>query len=261
MTLPRVMGDSPPDRAQFSFDGSILVEMYDLMFHDGNDVKPFSSMADAGSEDLNQRNAARRFAGIAADHRTANETSAVTTFPVITDSPVEYDCESSTFEVGDLVGPDETATADGLEDQKVKKVTDVASAIGLVTKRYGSATTRVEFRLLSRVLPNAVITPPNVLGGRGVNSETLTGAKTLTLADARIQVLDPGGAGRTITMPAEADSQGEAYIIHNAADAAEVLTIKDDAATPATICTPTQNESAILFCDGTTWRGIVGANN
>ena len=57
----------------------------------------------------------------------------------------------------------------------------------------------------------------------------------------------------------KAASAGLDFYIHNAADAAEVLTIKEDGGT--TICTPTQNETAYVYCDGTTWRGLVGANN
>ncbi|MBC8875135.1 MAG: hypothetical protein H8E44_37415 [Planctomycetes bacterium] len=95
-----------------------------------------------------------------------------------------------------------------------------------------------------------------------VNTETLTGNKTLTLDDKQVQALDPGGAGRTISLPvANDESKGASFFIKNTADAAEVLTIKDQAATPATICTPTQSESAIVFCDGTNWHGLVGANN
>lgn len=87
-------------------------------------------------------------------------------------------------------------------------------------------------------------------------TRTLTGNLTLTAEAPTLQFMDPGGAGRTITLPAEADSEGLTFIISNEADAAEVLTIQDDGTN--TIVTPTQNEAAILFCDGTTWSGLVG---
>ena len=90
-------------------------------------------------------------------------------------------------------------------------------------------------------------------------TETLAAGKTLTKDSPSLQFLDPGGAGRTIVLPAEADSKGLVFFISNEADAAEILTINDDAA--ATIVTPTQNEAAILFCDGTTWSGLVGATS
>ncbi len=91
--------------------------------------------------------------------------------------------------------------------------------------------------------------------------ETLSGNRTMTTAEAdeqNIWAFDPGGGARTLTLPAEADCTGYVLFIANTADAAEILTIQDD--TPATVCTPTQNESAIVWCDGTAWHGLVGAD-
>jgi hypothetical protein len=90
-------------------------------------------------------------------------------------------------------------------------------------------------------------------------SETLTGNKTLTVNDKQTQKLDPGGAGRDVTLPAEEYSVGLSFLIKNTADAAEILTIKNDSGD--TICTPTQNESAIVFCNGVEWLGLVCAHN
>ena len=86
--------------------------------------------------------------------------------------------------------------------------------------------------------------------------ETLTGHRTLTIAEVRESNMfsfDPGGAGRNLVLPAEADCAGQWLFISNEADAAEVLTIQDD--TPATVCTPTQNEHAVIWCDGVRWMG------
>ena len=91
--------------------------------------------------------------------------------------------------------------------------------------------------------------------------ETLSGNRTLTTAEtdeSTIWSFDPGGAGRNLVLPAEADNAGKILFISNEADGAEVLTIQDD--TPATVCTPTQNEAAIVFCDGVSWFGLVGAS-
>ena len=90
------------------------------------------------------------------------------------------------------------------------------------------------------------------------NTETLSGNKTLTATDARIQSLDPDGA-RDITLPAEEGAAGLDFIVNNTADGAEVMTIKND--NGDTIATPGQNEAAWVFCDGASWFGIVGANN
>ena len=90
--------------------------------------------------------------------------------------------------------------------------------------------------------------------------ETLAADRVITAAEIeRYQffTFDPGGGARNLDLPAEASSRGAVLYVANAADAAEVITIRDDAA--ATICTPTQGETAVVFCDGTSWRGLVGA--
>ncbi len=95
----------------------------------------------------------------------------------------------------------------------------------------------------------------------GVNVLEVLGAnRTLTQAevdDNNVFTFDPGGSARNLVLPAEADCAGIVLFIHNASDNTEVITIQDDS--PATVCTPTENESAIVFCDGVSWRGSVGA--
>lgn len=148
---PRIISPDIPTRVGFAFDGSIAVEVGDLMFHDSNDAKPASSLAWDTDEATTQGNFAPKFAGVAMDTRTANETDAVEEFPVATDVVVEMDCASSTFEIGDKVTPDANSGGDGLENQKLVKTTAQAAAIGYAVKRYGSATTRVMVRLISSV--------------------------------------------------------------------------------------------------------------
>jgi hypothetical protein len=85
---------------------------------------------------------------------------------------------------------------------------------------------------------------------------TLAADRTLTIAEireAQIWNIDPGGAARNLVLPAVGVSAGLFLFIANKADAAEVITIQDAAA--ATVCTPTQNESAVVWCDGVTWDG------
>lgn len=150
----RFISEGPIQEAQFAFDGTIAVAVGDLMFHDTNDVKPASSQADGGSEALNQAAFAPLFAGLARDARTVSETTAVTAFPVATDVVVEMPCASDTYEVGDRVTVLESAGGIALENQKLTKTTDETLAIGYALKRYGSATTTVLVRLVSRVLPH-----------------------------------------------------------------------------------------------------------
>lgn len=91
-------------------------------------------------------------------------------------------------------------------------------------------------------------------------AETLAAHRTITQAEIEQYTtfaFDPGGAARNVILPAEAACAGYMVFIVNTADAAEVITVQDD--TPATVGTPTQAEGIICWCDGTTWRGLVGA--
>ena len=83
-------------------------------------------------------------------------------------------------------------------------------------------------------------------------TKTLSGAFSLTSSYGSIVKLDPGGAGRTVTLDAEASASGMIRLIINAADAAEDLTVKDDATN--TIGTVSQNEMALFYCDGSAWN-------
>lgn len=96
----------------------------------------------------------------------------------------------------------------------------------------------------------------------GAAAETLTGARTITrkeLDRSQAFFFDPGGAGRNVDLPPVGECKGVWVWISNRADAAEVLTIRDSAG--ATICTPTQNEDAILVCNGAIWGAIAGARS
>ncbi len=180
--MTRILEEGALTRQQFAFDGSIDVDVYDLMYHDGDDVKPFSSLADQLTEEANQQYAAERFAGLAMKTLTTEQTAADANFSVATDCVVSMTCASATFEKGDFVGPCEDSGADGLENQKVKKVDDFNLAIGVVTKRYASATTTVEFRAMSRVVPHAILNPNASNGFTKVTTANATDTATLTAA-------------------------------------------------------------------------------
>jgi len=151
MSTPRAFAWD--DQIHFAYDGGIEVELYDLLFHDTDDIKPASSQADAGAEALNQQNFAAAFAGVALEAKPA-AAAADTHYPVAAQFTGEFDCASATWEVGDLVAVVEAASGTELEDQKLVKTADAASAIGYCIRREAAATTRVRVRLLSRVAPN-----------------------------------------------------------------------------------------------------------
>lgn len=87
------------------------------------------------------------------------------------------------------------------------------------------------------------------------NRQTLSGDLTLSATDAMVQNIDPGGANRTITLPAEAN--GLVFVIGNRADAAEDLTVQDDSST--TIATVNQDDVGYFVSDGTGWIAFAAA--
>ena len=251
--------DNSESRAHAPFNGSIAVSVYDLMFYDGDDIKPAASMTDQGSEVLNQLYFAKRFAGLALDGRLVTDTAVSTRFPFAPIIVATIDCTSSTFVRGDLVSPKESAGGVALENAAVVKNANIYSAIGRVVEDYPSATTRVKVEFCSaysRQL-SAVQLQKGPLCLPPATVETMTGAGVLTVNSSRLQVLDPDGA-RDLTMPAEALSFGDSFVIKNVASGAEDITIKDDA--PATVGVISQGETGVVYCDGTTWRMFVCAS-
>jgi hypothetical protein len=92
----------------------------------------------------------------------------------------------------------------------------------------------------------------------GRNTETLAAGKTLVEKDPPLQFLDNGGAVRTVTLPAEAVSEGLFFFIANTGGGAFAITVEDDAT--GLVASLAQNEHAVCFCDGTTWLGLVGTS-
>ncbi len=88
--------------------------------------------------------------------------------------------------------------------------------------------------------------------GDGVAVTTATGTVTLTWRDESIQNIDPGGAGRDVALPTpDENHKGCFFVIYNAADAAETLTVKSGV---STIVALGQGESALVACTATAWK-------
>ena len=282
MTAVRITNAEVATQRQFLFPGSIVAVSGDLLWYDGDEVRPTVTrnntlaqtasaalFTDLGTEAKNQQNFARNFAGVAKDSRGILDPlpagGSVAYFPVATDVEVEMDCVSSTWEEKDLVAACEyTAGAlagIALEPQKLKKTTDVACAIGYCTQREANAVTRVKARLISRVCGHAPSAYLQTLAGCGVAvAETLGADRVLVATDPRHLTLDPGGQARNVDLPVVSTWPGETFIIDNSADGAEVITVRLTGG-GTTVVTPTQNEKAIVWNDGTNCYGIVGARN
>jgi len=80
--------------------------------------------------------------------------------------------------------------------------------------------------------------------------QTLGGTFTMDADMPHILFLDPGGADRTVLLPAETD--GLWYVIVGTGDADETLTVKEDSNT-TTIGTVGRGGVNMFWCNGTTW--------
>src|SRR5687768_8393865 len=88
------------------------------------------------------------------------------------------------------------------------------------------------------------ITTRTALKG-GWRSATMTGDETLTVKSSQFQRLDPGGADRTVTLPSVGTDDGYFFVVANAADAAETITVED--ADASTVVEINQGEIAIVY--------------
>lgn len=85
--------------------------------------------------------------------------------------------------------------------------------------------------------------------GNGYYAATLTGAYTVVLDNGLAQFLDPGGAGRAVTLPSASSYTNVMALFVNTADAAEALTFNDASTTVVS-----QGEAAIFISDGSNWQ-------
>jgi hypothetical protein len=139
-------GDTQP--VMLPVDATTVVEIGDLMYLETDDARPASSQADQLTEAANQELFHDKFAGVAMQASRNGDTQPIR---VATAGVFEFDCLSATFEVGKLIGVDETAAGTALEKQVVAPVATANLAIGRCAKRVNPAATRVLVDVVSTV--------------------------------------------------------------------------------------------------------------
>jgi hypothetical protein len=148
-------GDTNP--VMLPVDSATVIEIGDMVFLDVDDAKPASSLADQGTESGNQQLFHDGFAGVAMQ---ASPSGATQPIRVATSGVFEFDCLSTTLEVGDLMSSDENVAGTALLNQTVAEVSAANAAIGRCAKRLNPAGTKVLVDIVSSVLrggPQAVL--------------------------------------------------------------------------------------------------------
>lgn len=109
-------------------------------------------------------------------------------------------------------------------------------------------------RITDAVIENSKF--ENGMKMRTVN-KTVGANITLLATDPTVQVLTITGAHRDVTLPAfSAANEGLTFIICNIAASALNAVVKSAS---NTILTVGQGKTGIFVCDGTEWRGMLGA--
>ena len=129
-------------------DSATVIEIGDMVYLDVDDARPASSQADQGTEVANQQLFHDNFAGVAMQASPSGSTAPIR---VATTGVFEFDCLSTTLEVGDLMASDENGAGTALLNQTVVKVTNANAAIGRCAKRLNPAGTRVLVDVVSSV--------------------------------------------------------------------------------------------------------------
>lgn len=145
-------------------DGTVAISKGDLLYMSGGVVYPISNLSDSGSKLQNQRAAVGVFIGIAGRAKAADSTT--TNIPVYTGGVFEFAATSATYNVGDLVGPQGTGSANavGVSNTDLEAVASANAAIGKVVKKATSAT-----RVQVIISPTALERPSDLftLAGSG----------------------------------------------------------------------------------------------
>jgi hypothetical protein len=144
-------GDTNPVVA--AVDAATAIEIGDLVWQDVDDAKPASALPGQGGTPANQVLLAQKFLGVAMQRSKAGEAAPIR---VATTGVFEMDCLGSTFELGDLVGPDGNQAGNQLLNQQVVKVATAQNAVARVARRAASATSGVLVDIRSTVMTGGV---------------------------------------------------------------------------------------------------------
>ena len=125
-------------------DSATVIEAGDLVFLDTDDVKPASDFTFTTDLATTQGNFAATFLGVAHQQSGAGDTHDLS-IDLSPHAVYEFDVNPATYEVGDLLGPDELSSA--LMDQQLEAVasSNLAIARSAEYKASSSALLRVTF--------------------------------------------------------------------------------------------------------------------
>lgn len=146
-SIHRFRKSDPQGVVRLPVDSAQVIEVGDMVFLNTDDVRAADQFAYVtGNLDGTQANFAAKFLGIAMTASASGETDDIS---IATKGSFEMACAAATFEIGDLVGPDDNAAPDALLNQQVIAIGENGMGpIGRVVKRYSANTTSVVIELV-----------------------------------------------------------------------------------------------------------------
>lgn len=144
-------GDTNPVVA--AVDSTTVIEIGDLLWQDTDDAKPAASATWTTNLAGTQGVFTPKFLGVAMQRSRAGDTAPIR---VATSGVFEFDCASTTAELGTTVGAATNSGGTALENQMVAAVSNNAYAIGRVAKRIASASTSMLIEVNSVVMNGGI---------------------------------------------------------------------------------------------------------
>lgn len=129
-------------------DSATVIERSDLVFLDTDDVKPASDFTWDTDLPTTQAAFAAVFLGVAHEQSADGDTDPVSV-DLSPDAVYEFDVPSGTYEVGDVLGPDEAAGGSALTDQQLEAVASGTLGIARSTEFKAAASTSLRVLLAS----------------------------------------------------------------------------------------------------------------
>ena len=136
-------------------DAETVIEIGDLLWMDDTgSTRPASKLDLSKLSNLGQEQFADKFLGVAMQRSSRGTTDSLR---VATTGVFEFDCPSTTFEIGDLIGVDTGLHSGGLLNQQVYYATGSANAVARVAKREPSAVTSVLINIRSTIMTGGIL--------------------------------------------------------------------------------------------------------
>jgi hypothetical protein len=134
--------------AKVRVDSATVIEKSDLVYLDSDDAKPASDFTWDTDLPTTQAAFAAVFLGVAHEQSADGDTDPVSV-DLSPDAVYEFDVASGTYEVGDVLGPDEAAGGDELMSQQLEAVASGTLGIARATEYKAAASTRLRVMLAS----------------------------------------------------------------------------------------------------------------